>query len=71
MVSPTRVSETSLIWAVMKPISPAASASIASILGRKAPTRSTRCAVPACMKRICWPFLIAPSTTRTRMTTPR
>ena len=42
-----------------------------SILGRKQPTRSTRCVVPACMNLTCWPFLITPSITRTRMTTPR
>jgi hypothetical protein len=71
IVSPTRVSATSLIWAVMKPISPALRLSNCSILGRKTPTRSTRWTVPAAMNLICWPFLIAPSITRIRMTTPR
>ncbi len=32
--------------------------------------RSGAC-VPAVMNLICWPFLIVPSITRTRMTTPR
>ncbi len=53
MVSPTRVSATSLICAVMKPISPGPSSASCSILGRKQPTRSTRCVVPAAMKLTC------------------
>ncbi len=51
MVSPTAVSAMSLICAVMKPISPGPSSSSCSILGRNAPTRSTRCVEPAAMKR--------------------
>ncbi len=70
-VSPTRACATSLICAVMKPISPGPRSGSCSILGRKAPTRSIRCVVPAAMNLICWPFLIVPSITRTRMTTPR
>ncbi len=46
MVSPTRVSLISLICAVMKPISPGPSSFSCSILGRKQPTRSTRCSRP-------------------------
>ena len=71
IVSPTRVSATSLICAVMKPISPGPNSGKSVRLGVKQPTRSTRCVVPACMKRICWPFFRLPSMTRTRMTTPR
>ena len=41
MVSPTRVSATSLIAAVMKPISPGPSSSTCVIFGVKKPTRST------------------------------
>ncbi len=41
IVSPTRVSATSLIEAVMKPISPGPSASTVSIFGVMTPTRST------------------------------
>jgi hypothetical protein len=71
MVSPTRVSLMSLICAVMKPISPGPSSGSCSILGRKAPTRSTRCSVPPAMNLTFWPLRIAPSMTRIRMTTPR
>ena len=56
MVSPTRVSATSLICAVMKPISPGPSSVSCSILGRKQPTRSTRWVVPAAMNLTCAPF---------------
>ena len=56
MVSPTLVSATSLICAVMKPISPGPSSANCSILGRKQPTRSTRWVVPAAMKLTCWPL---------------
>jgi len=41
MVSPTRVSATSLIAAVIKPISPGPSSSTCCIFGVKKPTRST------------------------------
>jgi len=71
MVSPTRAWATSLIWAVMKPISPGPSSSSSMRLGVKQPTRSIRCSVPLAMNLIGRPFLIAPSITRTRMTTPR
>ncbi len=40
MVSPTRASATSLIWAVMKPISPGPSSSTSMRFGVKTPTRS-------------------------------
>ena len=40
IVSPTRVSATCLIWAVMKPISPGPSAAASAIFGRKTPMRS-------------------------------
>ncbi len=41
MVSPTRVSATSLIEAVRKPISPGPSSSTSTIFGVNTPTRST------------------------------
>ena len=71
MVSPTLACATSLICAVMKPISPGPSSVNCSILGRKHPTRSIRCSVPPAMNLTCWPFLMTPSITRTRITTPR
>ena len=67
----TRACSTSLICAVMKPISPGPSSGRLSIFGRNTPTRSTRCTVPACMNLICWPLRMLPSITRMRMTTPR
>ena len=57
--------------AVMKPISPGPSSGSCSIFGVMQPTRSIRCSVPAAMNLTCWPRLMTPSITRTRMTTPR
>ncbi len=72
MVSPTRVSATSLIAAVMKPISPGPSSSTSSIFGREHADaldarRWRRCPSCGCV----WPFLSTPSMTRTSTTTPR
>ena len=41
IVSPTRVSATSLIWAVMNPTSPGPSVATSCILGLNTPMRST------------------------------
>ena len=71
MVSPTLVSRTCLIDAVMKPISPGPSASTGSIAGRKTPMRSTLWRAPVCIIRMESPFLSRPSTMRTSTTTPR
>jgi hypothetical protein len=71
MVSPTRVSATSLICAVMKPISPAAELGQHFDLGAHAADAVDQVLVPAAMNLICWPLRITPSMTRTRMTTPR
>ena len=71
MVSPTRVSATSLIEAVKKPISPGPSSSTGSILGVKTPTRSTWYFAPVPIMRMVWPFFSTPSMTRTSTMTPR
>ncbi len=71
MVSPTRVSATSLMEAVRKPISPGPRASTVSFFGVKTPTRSTVYSAPDDMSRIFWPFFRVPSKMRTSTTTPR
>ena len=71
MVSPTRVSATSLIEPVMKPNSPGPSSSTVSILGVKTPVRSTRYFAPVPIMRMVWPFFSTPSMTRTSTMTPR
>jgi hypothetical protein len=72
IVSPTRVSATSLICAVMNPTSPGPSSSTVTILGVNTPVRSTRYFAPlAPIMRMVWPFFRTPSMTRTRTMTPR
>ncbi len=71
MVSPTRVSATSLIEPVKKPTSPGPSASISAIFGRNTPIRSTPWTASAPIMRMVMPFLSTPSMTRTSTTTPR
>ena len=71
MVSPTRVSATSLIEAVRKPISPGPSSFTSVFFGVNTPTRSTLYSAPV---RIIWissPSFIVPSTMRTSTMTPR
>ncbi|MNZ91586.1 hypothetical protein D3C78_1105750 [compost metagenome] len=53
MVSPTRVSATSLIEAVMKPISPGPRLSTLTIFGVSTPTRSMPYFAPEPIMRIC------------------
>lgn len=71
IVSPTRVSATSLMEAVMKPISPGPSASMATIFGVSTPTRSTWYFASVPIMRMVMPFFSVPSMTRTRTMTPR
>ena len=71
MVSPTSVSATALMPAVIKPISPGPSASAGRGFGVKVPTCSTWCTVPAAIMRIFMPFFSTPSMIRTRIITPR
>ena len=71
MVSPTRVSATSLMEAVMKPNSPGPISSTVSILGVNTPVRSTGYFADVPIMRTVWPFRKIPSMTRTKTITPR
>ena len=71
MVSPTAAWATSLIWAVMKPISPGPRLSTSVRLGLKTPMRSIRWVEPCCIICTRWPLRSEPSITRTSTTTPR
>ena len=61
MVSPTLVSATSLICAVMKPISPGPSSSTGTRLGREHADAVDLDAGAVAIMWIFWPFLITPS----------
>ena len=71
IVSPTLVSETCLIDAVKKPISPADKTSIGVIFGVNTPILSTGYVAFVFIMRILSPFLSSPSIILTRTTTPR
>ena len=70
-VSPTLASCTSLMLAMMKPVSPAASCGSFLACGVKAPTSCTSKSLPLCIMRILVPGLAVPCMTRTRQMTPR
>jgi len=70
-VSPIWQSATSLMPAVMKPISPGARLATFSCLGVKTPTWSTTCTAPVDTMRSFMPGATRPCFTRTRVITPR
>ena len=71
MVSPTSQSPTSLMAAVMKPISPGPRLCTSVFLGVNTPTRSTSCSAPEAIMRIFVRGVSRPCRTRTKITTPR
>ena len=71
IVSPTRVSRTCLMDAVIKPISPGPNSSMSCIFGRKTPKRSTWWVEWLDSILMRSPFFKTPSMMRTKTTTPK